>query len=264
MSGRKTQTVVDNLVAGTTGGARGVVVTGAARGIGLAVARRLAADGLAVVGVDMAGSVVKAMREAGATAVVADVGQAEAMSEACRLAAENGAGLRTFVANAGVIAPGESVGLDLADWDRTVDTNLRAAFVGARTAAELMPAGGSIVMISSISASLGFGGRAAYCASKAGVEGLVRALAMEWGARGLRVNAVAPGATRTQMQASMNASGRTSDAAYLSRIPLNRLGLPEEIAAAVWFLASDEASYVTGAVLPVDGGWVGAGLPSVV
>jgi NAD(P)-dependent dehydrogenase (short-subunit alcohol dehydrogenase family) len=118
------------------------------------------------------------------------------------------------------------------------------------------------VLLSSISASRGFGARAAYCASKAGVDGLVRSFAMGWGPDGIRVNAVAPGTIETEMQKAMVASGRVSVERYVDRIPMNRIGRPEEIADAVAYLASDRASYISGVTLAVDGGWASAGLPA--
>jgi NAD(P)-dependent dehydrogenase (short-subunit alcohol dehydrogenase family) len=117
-------------------------------------------------------------------------------------------------------------------------------------------------MLSSICGSQGFGARAAYCASKSGVNGLVRSLAVEWAPVGVRVNAVAPGSIETEMQQAMVASGRASMDGYLRRIPMGRIGKASEIADAVVYLASPRASYITGVVLPVDGGWDSGGLPA--
>jgi NAD(P)-dependent dehydrogenase (short-subunit alcohol dehydrogenase family) len=191
-----------------------------------------------------------------------DARDAAVLGRAVARAAELGGGLATFVANAGVTSPGETVGYPLSEWDRLLDVNLRAAFVGAQVARQALGPGGSIVMVSSICAVQGFAARASYCASKAGIEGLVRSLAVEWGADGIRVNAVAPGTVATDMQRAMMASGRASAQRYLDRIPMDRFGEPSEIADAVVYLASPRASYVTGVVLPVDGGWAVGGLPA--
>jgi NAD(P)-dependent dehydrogenase (short-subunit alcohol dehydrogenase family) len=238
----------------STGEPRGVVVTGAARGLGRAIAERFANAGAVVVGIDLSDTITDG--------IVGDAGDPEVLAEACQRAAELGDGLATFVANAGITSPGESADYSLADWDRVLSVNLRAAFAGAQVARGFLGAGGSIVMLSSICASQGFGARASYCASKAGIDGLVRSLATEWGPDGIRVNAVAPGTISTEMQQAMIASGRASTDRYLDRIPMKRVGRPAEIADAVVYLASPRASYISGVVLPVDGGWAGGGLPA--
>lgn len=246
--------------------ASGVVVTGAARGLGNAIATRFAKDGHHVVGLDLSDTVTATIGELGGghEAVVGDAGDPELLREACERAAALGKGLATIVLNAGVVAPGETEDYPLEDWDRVLDVNLRAAFVGAKVARAFLGEGSSIVMISSICASQGFGARASYCASKSGIDGLVRALATEWGPAGIRVNAVAPGTIETEMQQAMVASGRVTTERYLDRIPMSRVGRPSEIADAVFYLASPQASYVSGVVLAVDGGWAGAGLPATV
>ncbi len=247
-----------------TGAPAGVVVTGAARGLGKAIAARLAEAGRHVVGVDLAEQVVETMAALGAghDAVVGDAGDPDVLLQACERAAGLGDGLSAIVLNAGVVGPGETVEYPLEEWDRVLDVNLKAAFVGAKVARGFLSDGGSIVMLSSICASQGFAARASYCASKSGIDGLVRSLAMEWGPDGIRVNAVAPGTIATEMQQAMIASGRASEERYLERIPMARVGRPEEIADAVQYLTSARASYITGVVLPVDGGWAGGGLPA--
>ena len=229
-------------------------MTGAAQGLGKAIADRFAERGAVVVGIDVSDALVGG--------VVGDAGDPQVLSHACERAADEGNGLATFVANAGISSPGESADYSLAEWDRVLEVNLRAAFAGAQVARGFLGADGSIVMLSSICASQGFGARASYCASKAGIDGLVRSLATEWGPAGIRVNAVAPGTISTEMQKAMIASGRASTDRYLDRIPMNRVGRPDEIADAVVYLASAQASYISGVVLPVDGGWAGGGLPA--
>jgi NAD(P)-dependent dehydrogenase (short-subunit alcohol dehydrogenase family) len=239
-----------------------VVVTGAARGIGAAIARRFAEDDYAVVGVDRDGDQLhQALAELpGAEAVVGDVTDERVMEEACERGAVRG--LRAFVANAGFARPGRSVDFPVEVWDQLLAVHLTAAFVGARSACRRMPGGGAVVMISSVNGHLGFGGRAAYCAAKAGVQGLVRSLAVEWAPLAIRVNAVSPGTIATEMQAKFMATGYASAESFLSRVPMGRFGQPSEIADAVHFLCSPRSSYITGVVLPVDGGWVANGMPS--
>lgn len=247
-------------------GARGVVVTGAAQGLGRGIAECLAEAGYAVVGVDLSDTVEETVGalEGEHGSVVGDACDPAVVEAACVEAARLGDGVRAAVFNAGVASPGETVGYPQSEWDRVVGVNLSGVFRGAQVARPHLSAGGSMVMLSSIAAHQGFAARAAYCASKSGVDGLVRSLAMEWGPAGIRVNAVAPGTIETEMQKTMIAAGRLSNDLALSRVPLGRIGQPREIGDAVTFLVSDKATYISGVVLPVDGGWDGGGLPAAV
>jgi NAD(P)-dependent dehydrogenase (short-subunit alcohol dehydrogenase family) len=197
---------------------------------------------------------------AGHFAIAGDACDPKVMAAACQAAVEYGGKLGAVVLNAGVNAPGASESFELSQWDRVLSVNLRGVFIGARAAKPFLGCGGSVVIISSICGSRGFSERAAYCASKGGVDGLVRALAVEWGSQDIRVNAVAPGTFMTEMVKDLIAQGAIDIDRFVERVPMRRQGLGEELAEAVLFLASRRASYITGAVLPVDGGWSITGL----
>jgi 3-oxoacyl-[acyl-carrier protein] reductase len=236
------------------------LVTGASRGIGAACARALAEAGYDVgVGfasdADGAAATAAAVEEAGARATVhrADVAD-EAAAGAMVEAVEEALGpLDAVVLNAGITRDGPAVRMGGEDWSAVIDTNLSGAFYTARPALRgmLRRRSGSIVAVSSIVGLIGNAGQANYAASKAGMLGMVRALAREAGARGVRVNAVAPGYIATDMTSSLTDDQRS---ALLASTPLGRLGEPEDVAAAVVFLCSPEASFITGAVLSVNGG----------
>jgi NAD(P)-dependent dehydrogenase (short-subunit alcohol dehydrogenase family) len=226
------------------------------------MAQQLAEQRWAVTGVDVADGLATAMDALpgdGHRAVIGDASSVEVLGQAFdQIPAD--VPLGCFVANAGVTAPGDSFTYPAESWDRLHTIMLRGSFFGAREAARRMPDGGSIVMVSSINGTLGFGGRAAYAAAKAGVQGLVRSLAVEWAPLNIRVNAVAPGVVATEMQQAFMQTGFANEEKFLRHVPMNRFGKPEEVANTVEFLASDRASYITGVTIAVDGGWAAFGM----
>ena len=236
------------------------LVTGASRGIGAACARSLAAGGFDVAigyasDADGAAATAAAVEALGARASthaadVADEAQAAAMVDA----AEDALGpLDAVVLNAGITRDGLAVRMSAEDWAAVIDTNLSGAFFTARPALRgmLRRRAGSIVAVSSVVGLIGNPGQANYAAAKAGMIGMVKALAREAGSRGVRVNAVAPGYIATDMTAALTDAQREG---LRAQTPLGRLGEPEDVAAAVAFLCSVDAAFITGSVLSVDGG----------
>ena len=241
------------------------VVTGAARGIGAATARRLAADGAAVAAIDLREAdtqeTVAAIEQAGGTAIgvgcdVADAGQVEAAF--ARTVAELG-GLDILVNNAGVIRDNLLFKMTEDDWDTVMSVHLRGAFLCSREAQKHMVVqkSGKIVNLSSTSA-LGNRGQANYSAAKAGIQGFTRTLAIELGPFGINVNAVAPGFIATAMTDAtarrMGVEPEQFREAAAAAVPLRRIGEPEDIANVIAFLVSKDASFVTGQTIYVDGG----------
>ena len=234
-------------------------VTGAGRGLGRAAAIGLAAAGARVVltarrSDDLAE--VSGITEGGAEQMPGSVTDGEAM-RAIVQEIQRRWGRLDILVNAAGISPvfADAERLDDNDWRATIDTNLTGTFMCCRAAARLMLAAGSgsIVNVSSVHATSGFGKLAAYAASKGGVEALTRALAVEWAPHGVRVNAVAPGYFRTDLSKPLLES-RWGEA-IVNQIPLGRVAEPHELVDAVLFLVGSGSSYVTGSVLTVDGGW---------
>jgi 3-oxoacyl-[acyl-carrier protein] reductase len=250
--------------AGTGGGGvtepRVALVTGASGGIGRAAAVAMAGDGRSVACAyrqDDAGAkeTVRMIEEAGGTAATfqADVAEEAEVSRLYEEVREWAAPPLLLVASAGVLRDGLTVRYPLAEYERVMGINARGSFLCARAALPgmLRARWGRIVLVSSAAAIRGNPGQAAYGASKAAVVGMTRSMAREYGGRGITVNAVCPGFIETDMTAGVLDKGRDQ---LEAEIPAGRIGSPEEAAAAIRFLASDDATYVNGAVLTVDGG----------
>ena len=231
---------------------RTVLVTGGNRGIGLACARTFAEQGDRVA-VTCRGEAPPEVLEAGLLPVACDITDADQVEAAFARVEEELGAVEVLVSNAGITR--DSLVLRMSDDDFTdvLEANLTGGFRVARRAVKGMMRArwGRIVFVSSIAGRIGQAGQANYAASKAGLVGLGRSFAKEFASRGVTVNMVAPGPIATDM---LSALPEDQQDAYADAVPLGRLGRPEEIAAAVRFLASDEAGYITGAVLPVDGG----------
>ncbi|EAR52659.1 Short-chain dehydrogenase/reductase SDR [Oceanicola granulosus HTCC2516] len=228
------------------------IVTGAAAGIGQAIAARLLADGFAVVACDLSAFADAAE---GREDVVADIADPETPARLVA-AAQRAGRLAALVNNAGIGGAKAAAETDDASWSRILDVNLGAGFRLARAALPEMIAGGggSLVNVASVYGQLGFRTTAAYAASKAGIEGLTRQMAVDYGPRGVRANAVAPGLIETALTRRL-----LEDPAYrllmLDGTPLPGPGRPEDVAGAVSFLCSPDARFVSGVTLNVDGGW---------
>jgi 3-oxoacyl-[acyl-carrier protein] reductase len=234
------------------------LVTGASRGIGKAIATTLAARGAHVVAAaraENARPVAEEIIAAGGTAehIALDVTEPGANEAAVSAVLQQHGRIDILVNNAGIAKDQLMLRMKRDDWDAVLGTNLSAAFV--LTQAVLKPMlkqrGGRIVNISSVVGQGGNAGQANYAASKAGIIGFSKAVALEVASRGITVNVVAPGLIDTDMTRAITESAHEE---WASKIPLKRLGSPADVAAAVCFLASDEASYITGQVLAVNGG----------
>lgn len=241
------------------------LVTGASRGIGRGIALSMAKAGANVVinyrgNKEEADKVVAEIVKIGVKSfpVQADVSNKADVERMMAEVKTQFGGLNILVNNAGVVAMGPVENISEAEWDHVLDTNLKGQFLCIQSALKIMASGGRIVCISSIASGgvgVGFGSVAHYAASKGGVVALVEDLAIELALKGININAIGPGIIESDMTAGMLADEKTKTG-FLARIPKRRIGRPEDIGAAAVFLASDEADYVTGTILYVDGGWL--------
>jgi 3-oxoacyl-[acyl-carrier protein] reductase len=263
VSATKTATAAEGVAAKQEMGC--ALVTGASRGIGAATARALAQDGWSVAvnysrDRDGAESIAGSIEDAGGTALAvgADVADAEAADGMVSEVTQRLGPVLVLVNNAGVTADNLSMRLSDEDWNRVLDVNLTAAFRLTRSAIGPMMRQrfGRVINVSSVVGLRANPGQANYAASKAGLIAFTRTVAVEVARRGVTVNAVAPGLIETHLTREFTSDGSDSNGSggLLDAIPARRTGSPEEVASCIRFLASDEASYVTGAVLPVDGG----------
>ena len=232
----------------TSPGPRIVFVTGGNRGIGLSIARTFACDGdLVIVSYRTGGA------PDGLVGVQMDVTSQESVNSAFDEIESKYGAVDVLIANAGITRDALTIRMSESDFTDVVETNLTGAFRTAQRAISPMmkKRRGRVIFIGSVVGLSGSAGQVNYAATKSGLVGMARALAREYGARGLTFNVVAPGFVETDMTAELNEALREK---YIGQIPLGRFCTPEEVAAVVKFIASSEASYITGAVIPVDGG----------
>ena len=238
------------------------IVTGAGRGIGEAIARRLAANGAQVACVSRTeanaakvAETLNATKPGTARAYAVDIADKKAVAAVCEQILGDFGKVDILVNNAGLTRDGLAMRMTEEDWDLVLDTNLKGSFnfIQGVLRPMIKQRAGRIINISSVAGLAGNPGQANYSASKAGLIGLTKTLALELASRSITVNAMAPGFITTDMTSALPEAVKT---AVLSKIPLGKFGQPDDIAAAVAFLAGPEAGYITGQVLTVDGGMV--------
>ncbi len=237
------------------------IVTGSAKGIGYGIALYLAKNGASVVMADFdqatnekSATEIQSATGAKCLAVQCDVSKKEDIDNLIKTAMEKFGGVDILVNNAGVYPFKPFLEMTESDWNKVIDINLKSIFLASQAAAKVMKDGSKIVQISSIASLVGFEGLTHYCASKGGINSMIRAMALELASKKINVNAIAPGAIRTP-GADWESMTEDEMKKQLSLIPWGRIGTPEDIAGAVTFLCSPSADYITGQVVVVDGGW---------
>ena len=233
------------------------IITGAGRGIGLGIATVLAKEGCNVVISDIdqttGEQAAQEMEKFGvkSLAVKCDVSKKDEVDNLIAKTMEKFSRLDILVNNAGIFPFTPFLEMKESDWDKVLDINLKSMFLCSQAAVRVMKEGAKIVNTSSVASFIGFEGLVHYCASKGGINSMVRALALELAPKKININAVAPGAIDTPGAASNEETKQQT----IAMIPWKRMGKPEDIANAVVFLASEKADYITGQIIVVDGGW---------
>ncbi len=235
---------------------RSALVTGAARGIGRATAELLRARGAKVVASDIS-EAVHELASADIATITGDISNEDTAIRSVALASERFGKLDILVNNAGRTMNKPLIDMSVADWDAVMSVNGRGTFLHAREAVKAMIAngGGTIVNVSSIVAQVGMKDTAVYAASKAAIAQLTKVIAVEYGDRGIRANAVAPGVIETDILEGIVEDSRATLASYASAHPLGRVGQPQDVAEVIAFLAAPASAFMTGTLVMVDGGF---------